>query len=228
MSSSGSERRFVEQESGAKAVDGPMLVFEEDARVCGYRRVAGLDEAGRGPLAGPVVGAAVILPRRFALKGLDDSKEVSPQHRDALFEAITQRALAWGVGVATEQEIDTFNILEATRLAWRRALGQLRVPPDFLLIDAASLPGVAIAQRAVVKGDRLSLSIAAASILAKVHRDRLMLDYHRRYPDYQFHLHKGYPTPEHLRLVQAFGPSPAHRRSFQPIKTLLQGHQEDA
>jgi len=217
----------VEGELIARTADGPTWVFEEDARVCGYRCVAGLDEAGRGPLAGPVVGAAVILPRRFELDGLDDSKQVSPENRETLFEAITQRARAWAVGIATEQEIDRINILEATRLAWRRALDQLSVVPDFLLIDATSLPGVAMAQRAVVKGDQLSLSIAAASILAKVSRDRLMQDYHRRYPDYQFHLHKGYPTPAHLRLVRKFGPSPAHRRSFQPIKTLLQAHQED-
>ena len=208
--------------------DRPTQVFEEDARVCGYRQIAGLDEAGRGPLAGPVVGAAVILPRRFTLDGLNDSKQVSPEDRDNLFQAITRYARAWAVGVATEQEIDTINILEATRLAWRRALGQLSIIPDFLLIDATTLPGVSIRQRAVVKGDRLSLSIAAASILAKVHRDRLMQDYQRRYPDYLFHIHKGYPTPDHLRLIQQFGPSPVHRRSFQPIKTLLQSCKEDA
>jgi len=201
--------------------DQPTQVFEEDARVCGYRQVAGLDEAGRGPLAGPVVGAVVILPRRFSLAGLNDSKKVSPDGRDILFQAITRSARAWAIGVATEREIDTINILEATRLAWRRALDQLPVAPDFLLVDATTLPGVSMAQRAIVKGDCLSLSIAAASILAKVHRDRLMQDYHRRYPDYLFHLHKGYPTPDHLRLIQQFGPSPVHRRSFQPIKTLL-------
>jgi len=217
----------VEGELISRTAAGPTWVFEEDARVRGYRSVAGLDEAGRGPLAGPVVGAAVILPRRFELDGLDDSKQVSPENREVLFEAITQRARVWAVGVATEQEIDRINILEATRLAWRRALDKLSVVPDFLLIDATSLPGVAMAQRAVVKGDRLSVSIAAASILAKVSRDRMMQDYHRRYPVYQFHIHKGYPTPAHLRLVQKFGPSPAHRRSFQPIKTLLQAHEED-
>ncbi len=218
----------MEQDSIALITEGPTQLFEEEARVCGYRRVAGLDEAGRGPLAGPVVGAAVILPRRFVLEGLDDSKQVSPENREVLFERITQGASAWAIGAATEQEIDRINILEATRLAWRRALEQLPVEPDFLLIDGGtSLPRVVIPQRAVVKGDQLSLSIAAASILAKVYRDRLMQDYHRRYPQYQFHIHKGYPTPTHLRLVQEFGPSPIHRRSFQPIKTLLHIHQED-
>ena len=218
----------MEPQSACVIEDQPTQVFEEDARICGYRQVAGLDEAGRGPLAGPVVGAVVILPRRFALDGLIDSKQVSPEDRDNLFQAITRYARAWGVGVATEQEIDTINILEATRLAWRRALDQLSIIPDFLLIDATTLPGVSMAQRAIVKGDRLSLSIAAASILAKVHRDRLMQDYQRRYPDYLFHIHKGYPTPDHLRLIQQFGPSPVHRRSFQPIKTLLQSCKEDA
>jgi len=217
----------VEPKADTGIPQSPTLVFEEEARFCGYRNVAGLDEAGRGPLAGPVVGAAVILPRRVELTGLDDSKQVTPEHRESLFGAITQIARAWAVGVASEQEIDRFNILEATRLAWERALTRLSLVPDFLLIDAASLPRVPIAQRAVVKGDRLSLSIAAASILAKVSRDRLMQDYHRRYPMYQFHLHKGYPTPEHLRLVQEWGPSPAHRRTFQPIKTFLYPHQED-
>lgn len=217
----------MEQDSVAPMTEGPTQIFEEDARACGYRCVAGFDEAGRGPLAGPVVGAAVILPRRFVLEGLDDSKQVSPENRETLFEGITQGASAWAIGVATEQEIDAINILEATRLAWRRALNQLSMVPDFLLIDGTSLPGVTIPQRSVIKGDRLSLSIAAASILAKVHRDRLMEDYHHRYPNYQFHLHKGYPTPTHLRLVQEFGPSPIHRRSFQPIKDFLHIHQED-
>ena len=217
----------MEPQSACVIEDQPTQVFEEDARICGYRQVAGLDEAGRGPLAGPVVGAVVILPRRFFLAGLNDSKKVRPDGRDILFQAITRSARAWAIGVATEREIDAINILEATRLAWRRALDQLPVAPDFLLVDATTLPGVSMAQRAIVKGDRLSLSIAAASILAKVHRDRLMQDYHRRYPDYLFHLHKGYPTPDHLRLIQQLGPSPVHRRSFEPIKTLLQSCQED-
>ena len=203
---------------GEKAIfQGPTHFFEEEARRCGYRRVAGLDEAGRGPLAGPVVGAAVILPRRFFLPGLDDSKRVNAQDRELLFEAITQRALAWSIGVATETEIDTLNILEATKLAWKRALELLKPPPDFLLIDAVTLPGVGVPQRAVIKGDNLSSSIAAASILAKVHRDRCMQDYHLRYPSYNFHIHKGYPTPEHLCFLDKFGPCPAHRRSFRPV-----------
>lgn len=223
----GCEGLPVEQESVAWGQDSPTLLFEEEARACGYRRVAGLDEAGRGPLAGPVVGAAVILPRRFALEGLNDSKEVNPEKREVLFFEIAQQAIAWAIGIATELEIDHHNILGATRLAWRRALEQLPLSPDFLLIDATTLPGESIPQRAVVKGDQLSLSIAAASILAKVYRDRLMEDYHHQYPNYQFHIHKGYPTPTHLRLIQEFGPSPVHRRSFQPIKTLLQSHQED-
>ena len=199
---------------------GPTHWFEEEARSQGYRRVAGLDEAGRGPLAGPVVGAAVILPRRWTLEGLDDSKRVRPEVRDWLFDAVVDHALSWGIGVATEAEIDALNILEATKVAWRRALANLSFPPDFLLIDGTIVPGANVPQRAVVKGDRLSFSIAAASILAKVHRDRLMLEYHKKFPLYRFDIHKGYPTPEHLRLLSKFGPCSLHRRSFRPVTNI--------
>ncbi|RMH09340.1 MAG: ribonuclease HII [Nitrospirae bacterium] len=192
----------------------PSWVFEEEAWACGYCRVAGLDEAGRGPLAGPVVGAAVILPRRCSLPSLDDSKRLSREERETLFQQITQRAVAWGIGCASEIEIDRLNILEATRLAWARALLQLAPAPDFLLIDATSLSGNALPQRAIIKGDQLSVSIAAASILAKVHRDWLMGVYHRQHPVYRFDVHKGYPTPQHLDLLATFGPCSAHRRSF--------------
>lgn len=212
----------------ALAIDGETIVsqgtgcfFEEEARRCGYRRVAGLDEAGRGPLAGPVVGAAVILPRRFFFPGLDDSKRVNRSDRELLFEVITREALAWSIGIATEIEIDALNILEATRLAWKRALELLKLPPDFLLIDGVTLPGARVPQRAIVKGDNLSSSIAAASILAKVHRDRCMQDYHLRYPSYNFHIHKGYPTSEHIFFLDKFGSCPAHRRSFRPVLARL-------
>ncbi len=207
---------------------GPTCAFEEDARACGYRHVAGLDEVGRGPLAGPVVGAAVILPRRFSLPGLDDSKRVNPTERETLFSVITQRACAWGIGLASAAEIDALNILQATRLAWRRAIAQLRVFPDFLLIDGHLGAGFSIPHRFVIQGDGLSCSIAAASILAKVFRDRLMCAYHQCDSRYQFHRHKGYPTPEHLRLLRRFGPSPVHRRCFEPVRRCLTGYREDA
>ncbi len=205
---------------------GPTCDLEEDARACGYRRVAGLDEAGRGPLAGPVVGAAVIVPRRFSLRSLDDSKKVSPTERDTLFSVITKYAMAWGIGVASEAEIDSLNILQATRLAWQRAINQLRVSPDFLLIDGLTGADFSIPHRSVIQGDQLSSSIAAASILAKVFRDRMMCEYHQCDPRYRFHIHKGYPTPEHLRLLRQFGPSPAHRHSFGPVRSCLTTPQE--
>ncbi|RMH38085.1 MAG: ribonuclease HII [Nitrospirae bacterium] len=199
----------------------PTHFFEDAARACGFKRIAGVDEAGRGPLAGPVVAAAVVLPRRFHLEGLDDSKELSARQRERLYHAILAGAIAWGVGSASPYEIDQLNILQATRVACQRAVHALVPPADFVLTDAVSLPTVRLAQRAVVKGDRLSVSIAAASILAKVTRDRVMVEYHQRFPQYHFHEHKGYPTPDHLRRLQRFGPCEAHRRSFAPVRTLL-------
>jgi ribonuclease HII len=200
---------------------GPTDFFEQAARACGFRRIAGLDEAGRGPLAGPVVAAIVILPRRWSPGFLDDSKLLSEQQRQTLYETITARAFAWAIGMASEQEIDELNILGATRLAGRRAIEHLSRAPDYLLLDALLLPTVSVPQRSVIKGDQLSLSIAAASILAKVSRDRMMNTYHERFPQYQFHLHKGYPTPEHLRRLHQFGPCPGHRRSFRPVQACL-------
>jgi ribonuclease HII len=200
---------------------GPTDFFESSARACGFRRIAGLDEAGRGPLAGPVVVAVVILPRRCALDALDDSKLLSADQRCNLFTSITNHAQGWGIGTASEQEIDDLNILGATRLAGARAINALGSLPDFLLLDALYIPTVSIRQRAVIKGDQLSVSIAAASILAKVSRDRIMDSYHERFPDYQFHLHKGYPTPEHLKRLRQFGPCPGHRRSFGPVRACL-------
>lgn len=200
---------------------GPTDFFEQAARARGYRRIAGLDEAGRGPLAGPVVAAIVILPRRWAPVLLDDSKLLAEQQREVLYEAITTRAIAWAIGLASEQEIDELNILGATRLACCRALTRLPITPDYLLLDALHLPTVSVPQRPVIKGDLLSRSIAAASILAKVSRDRMMITYHERFPQYQFHLHKGYPTQEHLRRLHQYGPCPGHRRSFRPVQACL-------
>jgi ribonuclease HII len=200
---------------------GPTDFFEASARACGFRRIAGLDEAGRGPLAGPVVAAVVILPRRWSFDILDDSKLLSEDQRQTLFTAITTHAQAWSVGTASEQEIDELNILGATRLAGHRAINNLDSPPDYLLLDALHLPTVFIPQRPVIKGDQLSVSIAAASILAKVTRDRIMKTYHERFPDYQFHIHKGYPTPEHLKRLRQFGPCPGHRRSFRPVQACI-------
>ena len=195
----------------------PTDLFESEARRCGYRLVAGLDEAGRGPLAGPVVAAAVILPRRCRLAGLNDSKQLTEAERERLYGEIRQRAVGIGVGQASEREIDAMNILEATRLAMRRAIQALPSLPDYLLLDALELRAVPLPQRAIVKGDALSVSIAAASVVAKVTRDRVMNAFHREYPQYNFRAHKGYGTAEHLRLLAVHGPCAIHRRSFRPV-----------
>jgi ribonuclease HII len=202
---------------------GPTDEFEAEARRCGYRCVAGLDEAGRGPLAGPVVAAAVILPFRCRIPGLNDSKQIAASERERLCEEILLRAVGVGVGTASGQEIDALNILEATRLAMARAVATLDPSPDFLLIDAVALPLVRLPQRPIIKGDGLSLSIAAASIVAKVTRDRLMADFHRAYPQYNFLAHKGYGTSEHLRLLAEYGPCEIHRRTFRPVQDCLEG-----
>jgi ribonuclease HII len=202
----------------------PTDLFETEARRRGYRTIAGLDEAGRGPLAGPVVAAVVVLPRKCKLDGLNDSKQLPEPERERLYHEILNRACALGIGLATAAEIDTINILQATRLAMSRALEALTVSPDFLLLDAVNLPSIRLPQRPIIKGDGLSISIAAASILAKVSRDRLMRDYHKRFPHYNFQAHKGYATPEHLELLAEWGPCELHRRTFQPV---LDVHAED-
>jgi ribonuclease HII len=202
---------------------GPTDEFELEARRRGYRCIAGLDEAGRGPLAGPVVAAAVILPTRCRLVGVDDSKQLSESARVQFYEVIIRRARGVGVGVATEQEIDCLNILDATRLAMCRALALLTPSADCLLIDAVTLSQLAIPSRSIIMGDTLSISIAAASIVAKVTRDRMMAVYHQIYPDYNFLSHKGYGTEEHLQRLAQHGPCAIHRRTFAPVAELLGG-----
>lgn len=200
---------------------GPTDEFERAARLCGYRRIAGVDEVGRGPLAGPVVAAAVILPVRSRLVGVNDSKQLSERERERFHIAICEQAVGTGIGWADVVEIDQLNILEATRLAMRRALEQLVPSPDYVLIDAVSLPGINIPVRPIIKGDSLSISIAAASIVAKVTRDRLMVNYHNTFPEYGFLSHKGYGTAEHLKRLAHHGPCSIHRRSFAPVKLAL-------
>jgi ribonuclease HII len=200
---------------------GPTKDFEQEARRCGYRHIAGLDEAGRGPLAGPVVAAAVILPFSCRLPGVNDSKQLTPAERETLCAAIFELAVGIGIGSADASEIDSLNILEATRLAMRRAIEGLDPTPDFLLVDALTLPKVALPSRPIIKGDALSISIAAASIIAKVTRDRLMATYHKTYPEYNFLSHKGYGTEDHLRRLADFGPCAIHRRTFEPVRQAL-------
>jgi len=200
---------------------GPTEEFEREARLCGYRRVAGIDEAGRGPLAGPVVAAAVILPPRCRLSGVNDSKQLSGEERERLYALILEQAVGVGIGSADVAEIDQLNILGATRLAMRRAIDQLAPSPDYLLIDAVALPGVRVPARPIITGDSLSISIAAASIIAKVTRDRLMARYHDMFPDYGFLSHKGYGTPEHRERLLRHGPCSIHRRTFAPVQEAM-------
>jgi len=185
----------------------------------GYDVVAGIDEAGRGPLAGPVVAAAVILPPGLVIEGLNDSKKLSEKKRETLFEVITEKALAFSIAEASHDAIDEYNILGATMLAMKRAADGLSIKPDLLLIDGNRATGFDTPVKTVIKGDALIPSISAASILAKVTRDRICLEMDALYPEYGFKVHKGYPTKLHRERVVALGPCPEHRRSF--LKKIL-------
>jgi ribonuclease HII len=193
--------------------------FERLGYAEGFRRIAGLDEAGRGPLAGPVVAAAVILPRDVVFPGLRDSKKLTVLQRERFDEAIRRRALAVGIGVVGPEVIDRINILQATLQAMVHALEELTLAPDYLLIDALTLPDLRIPQKALIRGDDRSQSIAAASVIAKVTRDRMMLECDRLFPQYHFRSHKGYGTAEHLEALARFGPCPIHRKSFRRVRT---------
>lgn len=184
--------------------------------------VAGVDEAGRGPLAGPVVAAAVILDDCNRIEGLADSKALTPLRRERLFDQIRARALAFSIAQAEVEEIDALNILRATLLAMRRAVDGLRLPPALVLVDGNRLPVLRMQAEAVVGGDATVSAISAASILAKVHRDRLCRELHGSHPQYGFDAHKGYATPEHLRALREHGACAAHRRSFEPVRAALQ------
>jgi ribonuclease HII len=183
--------------------------------------VAGVDEAGRGPLAGPVVAAAVILDERAPIRGLNDSKLLSPKVRERLFDQIHARALCFCIAQASVEEIDALNILQATLLAMRRAVEGLRLKPNKVLVDGNQLPRLRITAEAIIGGDAKVKSISAASILAKVHRDRLCLELHAAHPQYGFDGHKGYATPEHLAALRIHGACPHHRRSFAPVRETL-------
>jgi ribonuclease HII len=211
-------RREQEKKSLEKHVE--MTAYENKYRNLGYQNIAGIDEVGRGPLAGPVVTAAVILPADFYLPGLDDSKKLSEQKREEYFEIIQSSATAISIGMIHVDEIDRINIYEATKKAMIAAIAHLSVQPDFLLIDAVKL-NTPYPCEAIIKGDGKSISIAAASIVAKVTRDRLMIDISREYPEYGFADHMGYGTKRHLAAIQQFGITPHHRKSFSPIKELV-------
>ncbi len=200
----------------------PDFEYEKIAADRGFKYVCGVDEAGRGPLAGPVCAAAVILTPDTVIEGLDDSKKLSEKKREALFSVITEKALAYAVAYGTLDEIERLNILEATFLAMKRAVESLPVPADYALIDGNRVPrGLPVPCDTIVKGDAKSCSIAAASVLAKVSRDRLLSEYDREYPQYNFKKHKGYGTKEHIDLILKYGPCEIHRLSF--LKNILGG-----
>ncbi len=198
----------------------PDYEFEKAAVNSGFSCICGVDEAGRGPLAGPVCAAAVILPEGAVIEGLDDSKKLTEKKRERLYDIIKETAVAYSVAYGTLEEIETVNILEATYLAMNRAIEGLSVKPDFALIDGNRVPrGIKIPCETIVKGDSKSMSVAAASVLAKVTRDRLMLEYDKKYPEYNFKKHKGYGTKEHTELIKQYGPCEIHRLSF--LKNIL-------
>ncbi len=190
------------------------LLYENLAYDKGYDAVCGVDEAGRGPLAGPVCAAAVILPKGIILEGVNDSKKLTEKKREALFDYVKESAISYSIAFATVEEIEGMNILNATMLAMKRAVEGLDIPADFAYIDGNRTPELSIPSQYIIKGDALSMSVAAASILAKVSRDRLMLQYAKEYPQYHFEKHKGYGTKVHTEALREFGPSPIHRMSF--------------
>jgi ribonuclease HII len=195
------------------------LRYEKHLWSKGVTFIAGIDEAGRGPLAGPVVAAAAILPGGFSLRGLNDSKQLAENVREEFFAALTTpgKLVCYGIGIAAPEEIDRLNILRATFLAMQRAVDALPVCPEHLLIDGLPVPIFQQSQTAVIDGDAKSMSIAAASVIAKVTRDRMMREWHRQFPQYDFHHNKGYGTPAHIEGLQIHGPCPIHRRSFEPV-----------
>lgn len=216
------ERRQKNRAEGQRLRN--LLRYEQELYAQGIQLVAGVDEAGMAPLAGPVVAAAAIMPRDYKLKGLDDSKKiVDEERREELAVQIKRDALAWATGRAEVEEIDTVNIYHAGLLAMSRALSALceQKAPDFVLVDARKIPNCAIPQKGIIHGDALSITIAAASIIAKTTRDALMRDYDKQYPGYGFAAHKGYPSPVHCQKLVELGATPIHRRSFNRVREVL-------
>ena len=210
------EQLKIEREKFEKMTEIEYRLYEKN-----YKLIAGIDEVGRGPLAGPVVAAAVILPRDFELIGLNDSKQLNEDKRNKFYEIIREQALDIGIGISGNDEIDEINIFEATKLAMKRAVLDLNQAPSYLLIDAVQLNDLPIEQQSIIKGDSKSISIAAASIVAKVTRDSMMKKLHEQYPMFHFISNMGYGTKEHLEALKQFGPSPVHRKSFKPVSDLV-------
>ncbi len=199
-----------------------LLKYERDLYKNNITLIAGVDEAGRGPLCGPVVAAAVILPKNYELEGLNDSKQLSEKKREEYFEILHKKALAIGVGIVSPQEIDEINILEASRKAMYIALENLNIKPEYILSDAMSLNDIDIPSRPIIHGDALSLSIAAASVIAKVTRDHIMYEMDKKYPEYNLKKHKGYPTKEHLELIKKYGIMEEYRMSYKPVQKVVE------
>jgi ribonuclease HII len=203
-------------------------MMEYERRYADYEYIAGIDEVGRGPLAGPVVTCAVILPKDCDILYINDSKQLTQKKREELYEEITAKAISYGIGISSPQRIDEINILQANYEAMRQSIKNLSVIPDILLNDAVTIPEVRIPQVPIIKGDTKSISIAAASIVAKVHRDRLMVEYDKQYPGYGFASNKGYGSEEHVQAIKKLGPSPIHRKSFLSNLVNRDGGEENA
>ena len=197
-----------------------LLAYEKELYKEGYELICGTDEAGRGPLAGPVVAAAVILPKNMIIEGVNDSKQLTEKKREELFDIINEKALAVGISFIDNKKIDEINILEASRLAMMEAIKKLKIKPDYVLSDAMKM-NIDIPVKPIIKGDALSINIAAASIIAKVSRDRFMDEMDLKYPNYGFKRHKGYPTKDHIEAIKKYGITDIHRLTFKPIKTML-------
>lgn len=199
-----------------------LCLYEDEFHKQGYNLIAGIDEAGRGPIAGPVLAGAVIFPDKVEILDINDSKKLSAKKREQLVIQIKETAICWSIGMATEEEIHNLNIRNATHLAMLRAGKNLDVKPNIFLVDGFIIPGLHFPQKAIVGGDAKSISIAAASIIAKVERDKIMDSYHEMYPQYGFNKHKGYGTKDHFNAILKYGPCPIHRKGFEPVKSLLE------
>lgn len=199
-----------------------LLAYEKELYQKGYTLICGVDEAGRGPLAGPVVAGAVILPKNYQLDGLNDSKQISEKKREKFFPIIKKDAIAYGIGIVDAKTIDEINIYEASRLAMKKAIANMKIKPDFVLTDAMPIPNYEFPVQSIIHGDALSINIAAASVLAKVTRDHIMQEYDKEYPEYEFAHHKGYPTKRHLELLSIYGPTDIYRFTYRPVRVLIE------
>ncbi len=199
-----------------------LLAYEKELYQSGYHLICGCDEAGRGPLVGPVVAGAVILPKNYQLEGLTDSKQLSEKKREKFFEIIKKDAIAYGIGIVSPQVIDEINIYEASRLAMKEAIKNMQVKPDYVITDAMPMPGYEVPVKSIIKGDAKSITIAAASVLAKVTRDHILYEMDKEHPEYEFARHKGYPTKRHLELLKLYGPTKDYRFTYGPVRDLIE------